>query len=282
MKKSYLFLVMVLLSVNLFAQSGAKPKIDVVTKANGEEMKGKVTRVTDTDISFIYSGETAEYVLKKSDLQKITYASGRVEVLGQAALPAQERQKETVTMAASPSDHHNKIAILPFTFLMDNQPGADAVGCKAQEDTYGFLSQHAAGYTILDPRTTNALLSKAGVTKDKMMNFTMKEICDILAVEYVIDGSVTQNKGYQTSSTYGSANTKVKANPDQPIKGISSSGSSYSNSAQRYDVAVSLHIYMDNNASIYNQSHKAFLSSTDASYNSPLEYLLKRCPLYRK
>lgn len=282
MKKNYFLLVLVFVSLNVFAQTGVKPKIDVVVKANGEEMKGKVTKVTDSDISFIYSGETAEYIIKKSDISKITYSSGRVETLAQATLPAQERQKEAVMMTSSPVDHHNKIAVLPFTFLMDNQPGADAVGYKAQEDTYGFLSQHSAGYTLLDPRTTNALLSKAGVTRDKMMNFTMKEICDILGVEYVIDGSVTQNKGYQTSTTSVGTNTKVKRDGDDKLKGMSSSGSSYSSAAQRYDVAVSLHIYMDNNASIYNQSHKAFLSSTDGGYTSPLEYLLKRSPLYRK
>ncbi len=282
MKRVYLLLLLTLISLNIFSQTGAKPKIDLIIKANGEEMKGKVTKVTDNDISFIYSGETAEYVIKKSDIIKITYSSGRVEMMGQTALPAQERQQQVVTMTASPAGHHNKIAILPFTFLMDNLPGADAVGFKAQEDTYSFLSQHAAGYTLLDPRTTNALLSKAGVTKDKMMNFTMKEICDVLGVEYVIDGSVTQTKGYQTSSTSTGSNTQIKKTGDNKLKGMSSSGSSYSSAAQRYDVAVSLHIYMDTNASIYNQTHKAFLSSVDASYTSPLEYLLKRCPLYRK
>ncbi|QPH41653.1 hypothetical protein [Pedobacter endophyticus] len=282
MKKQFLLLAALLLSAGVFAQTGARPNVDIITKANGEELKGKVIKVTDNDVSFVYSGETAEYVLKKSDLQKITYSSGRSEILSQAGLPARERQKESLTMAASPADHHNKIAVLPFTFLMDNQPGAEALGYKAQEDTYSFLAQHTAGYTILDPRTTNALLGKAGVTKDKMMNYTMKEICDILGVEYVIDGSVSQSKGYQTSTTTASSNTKVKRDGDKPIKGASTSESSYSNAAQRYDVAVSLHIYMDNNASIYNQNHKAFLSSVDASYNSPLEYLLKRCPLYRK
>jgi TolB-like protein len=282
MKKDLLFLFLLLLSINVFAQTASNAKIDIVLKANGDEMKGKVTKVTDTDVSFIYTGESAEYVIKKSDILKISYASGRVETLGQAAIPAQERQKEAVTMSASPTDHHNKIAILPFTFLMDNQAGADAVGYKAQDDAYGFLSKHVAGYTIVDPRTTNALLAKAGVTKDKMMNFTMKEIGDILGVEYIIDGAITQNKGYETSTTSANSDTKIKKDDKDKIGKISSYGSTYSSAAQRYDVAVSLHIYMDNNASIFNQSHKAFLSSTDASYTGPLEYLLKRCPLYSK
>ena len=282
MKKDFLFLFLLLLSINVFAQTASNAKIDIVLKANGDEMKGKVTKVTDNDVSFIYDGESAEYVIKKSDILKITYASGRVETFGQAAIPAQERQKEAVTMSASPTDHHNKIAILPFTFLMDNQAGADAVGYKAQDDAYGFLSKHVAGYTIVDPRTTNALLAKAGVTKDKMMNFTMKEIGDILGVEYIIDGAITQNKGYETSTTSANSDTKIKKDANDKVGNISSYGSSYSSAAQRYDVAVSLHIYMDNNASIFNQSHKAFLSSTDASYTGPLEYLLKRCPLYSK
>jgi TolB-like protein len=280
MKRLYLILVLAMFSMNIMAQTNAKQ--DVIQKIDGEEMKGKVIKITDTEVTFIYAGETAQYVLKKSEIAKIVHASGRVENISQQSLPAQNRQNDQVTMSASSVDHHNKIAILPFTYLMDNQPGADAIGYKAQEDTYGFLSQHSAGYTILDPRTTNALLSKAGVTKDKMINFTMKEICDILGVEYVIDGSITQNKGYQTSSTSDISSSKVKRDNNDKVKGVSSYGSTNSNAVQRYDVAVGLHIYMDNNASIYNQTHKAFLSNTDGSYNSPLEYLLKRCPLYRK
>ncbi|NRF37468.1 hypothetical protein [Pedobacter foliorum] len=282
MKKFYVFLVLSLISVHLFAQTKSTAKQDIIQKLNGEEMKGKVVRITDSDVTFIYNGETAEYIIKKSDIAKIVHSSGRIEIISQQSLPVQERQKDEVSMSATPVDHHNKIAILPFTYLMDNQPGAEAIGLKAQEDTYGFLSQHSAGYTILDPRTTNATLAKAGVTKDKMMNFTMKEICDVLGVEYVVDGVVTQNKGYQTSSSSENSNTKVKRDGDKDVKGVSSYGSTSSNAVQRYDVAVSLHIYMDNNASIYNQTHKAFLSNTDGSYNSPLEYLLKRCPLYRK
>lgn len=281
MKKITLFLTAFLLSLGTFAQV-SKTKEDIIQKANGEEMKGRLVKVNENDVTFIYTGETAEYTVKKSDIAKIVHASGRIETFSQSGIPAQVRQNDQIHMSASPADHHNKIAILPFTYLMDNQPGADAIGQKAQEDTYSFLFQHSAGYTLLDSRTTNSLLAKAGVTREKMMSFTMKEICDILGVEYVIDGTVTQNKGYQTSSGSDISNTKVKRNDNDKVKGVSSYSSSNSNSVQRYDVSVSLHIYMDNNASIYNQSHKAFLSNTDGSYNSPLEYLLKRCPLYRK
>jgi hypothetical protein len=280
MKKYVLILLGVMFLCKIYGQTQTI-KQDVVLKSNGEELKGRVTQISDEDIHFIYSGETAEYIIKRSDILKITHSSGRVENFNTVAPVADLRKNDQVAMTASPADHHNKIAVLPFAFLMDRQSGAQEVGLKAQEDTYSFLSKHAAGYTILDVRSTNAALIKAGVTRDKMMGFTMKEICDILSVEYIIEGTITQNKGYQTSSTYGNTNTDIKRKNDDKVK---VNTTDYSNSAavQRYDVSVSLNIYMDNNASIYNQTHKAFLSSTDGSYSGPLEYLLKRSPLYRK
>lgn len=290
MKKIYALITVLLFSINLMAQTrptAARPPValDVIFKVNGEELKGKVIKVTDTDISFVYTGETAEYVIKKTDIEKIVHSSGRVETFDASAPAVEVRKNDAVSMTASSADHHNKIAILPFTFLIDRQAGAPEMGYKAQDDTYNYLVKHSSGYTILDTRTTNALLLKAGITKEKMMAFTMKEICDILGVEYVIDGTVTQTKGYETSSTTDNVNTTVKRNgpPTEVTKtGIKSSATSYSNAAQRYDVAVSLNIFMDNNANIYNQNHKALLSSVDADYSSPLEYLLKRSPLYRK
>ncbi|WP_316748750.1 hypothetical protein [Pedobacter gandavensis] len=282
MKKILLFVFTTIFALNTFAQNSPNGKQDIIQKTNGEELKGKLTRINENEVSFIYPGETVEYTIKKSDISKIIHSSGRVEVFGQPSLPAAARQKDQVSMSATPVDHHNKIAILPFTFIMDNLPGAEQIGYKAQEDTYTFLSKHSAGYTILDPRTTNAKLLQAGLTRDKMMGFTMKDICDVLGVEYVIDGTILQNKGYQTSTSTGSADTKVKRDEEEKVKKVSNTNTSYTNSAQRYEVSVSLHIYMDNNASIYNQSHKAFLTNTDGSYNSPLEYLLKRSPLYRK
>lgn len=279
MKKICFLIVCITLAINALGQTSTS---DVLKKANGEELKGKVIRITDSEVTFVYSGETVEYLIKKSDIAQITHASGRIETFSSGVQPTETRQKDGITMSASPADHHNKIAILPFTFLMDNQPGADAIGLKAQQHAFSILSQHSAGYTILDPRTTNALLIKAGATRDKMIGFTMKNLCDILGVEYIIDGTVTQNKGYQTSSSTNYGDTKVKRDDQEKIKGVSGYSSSSNNSVQRFDVSASLQIYMDNNASIYNQSHKAFLSNTDGAYTGPLEYLIKRCPLYRK
>jgi len=282
MNRTLLLILTIFWSFTAFAQNPSNEKLDVILKLNGDEMKGKITKITDTDLTFIYSGETLEYTVKKSDILKITHASGRVETINQVPLPSDLRKSDQVVMKASPADHHNRIAILPFHFLIENQPGAAEIGLSAQQDAYSFLSQHSAGYTLLDPRTTNALLAKAGVTKDNVSGFTMNELCNILAVEYIIDGAVKQNKASQTSYSSDNSNTSVKRNSNDKVTKVNTSGSTFSNAEQRYDVSVSLNIYTDTNASIYSQSHKAFFSNTDGGYNSPLQYLLKRCPLYRK
>jgi len=282
MSRTLLLILAMLFSINAFAQTSTNEKVDVILKLNGDEMKGKITKINDSELTFIYSGETLEYTVKKSDILKITHASGRVETINQPPLPSDIRKSDQVVMKGSPADHHNRIAILPFHFLIENQPGAEEIGLSAQQDTYSFLSQHSAGYTLVDPRTSNALLVKAGVTKDNITGFTMNELCNILAVEYVIDGTVKQNKSTQTSYTSDNSNTNVKRNANDKITKVNTSGATFSNAQQRYDVSVSLSIYTDTNASIYNQSHKAFFSNTDGGYNSPLQYLLKRSPLYRK
>jgi len=282
MKHFLKFLFLTLLTTGVYAQTASTEKTDVILKLNGEEMKGKITKIADSELTFIYTGETLEYTVKKSDILKITHASGRVEIINQVALPSDLRKDDQVVMKGTPADHHNRIAVLPFHFVIENQPGADEIGLNAQQDTYAFLSQHSAGYTLLDPRTTNALLAKANVTKQNITGFTMNELCNMLGVEYVIDGSIKQNKAAQTSYASDNSNSTVKRNGNDKITGVKSSGSTFSSAEQRYDVAVSLTIYTDTNASIYNQTHKAFFSNTDGGYNSPLQYLLKRSPLYRK
>ncbi len=278
--KLFYSIILVMLFTNLsFAQARTAGKEDIIIKANGEELKGKIIKITDESLKFVYSGETLEYTIKKSDIVRIVHSSGRVETLAQPETP---KQQANVPVSAPAVDHHNKIAVLPFGFLMDHQPGSEEIGYKAQEDAYAFLVKHSAGYTILDTHTTNSLLIKNNITRDKMRGFTMKEICDVLGVEYLVDGTITQNKGAQTTSSSGYNNTNVKRDGDEKIKNVNSYGGNNSYSQQRYEVSVSIAIYTDTNASIYNQSHKAFLTNTDGSYNSPLEYLLKRSPLYRK
>jgi hypothetical protein len=278
MKKTAAFFIALLLSFAVFAQTTTQ--YDTILKTNGDEMTGSIKEISDTEVKFSYKGETAVYTIKKSDIFKITFSSGRTEVYTKpvpAQLPA---ATEPAPPAASTQDHHNRIAILPFRFYKDNQGMGDDMGMKVQNETYTYLSQHSPGYTLLDPRTTNALLMKAGATSDKIAGFTMADLCNILGVEFVIDGSVTSTKGAQQSYSSGSASQTNNYGKDGDK--TNAYGSSSSTSYQNYKATVTINVYNDKNVSIYNKTHEALLATNDGAYDSPLQYLLKRCPFYKK
>jgi hypothetical protein len=298
MRVFYFLLVTVLMSINVMAQS-SKPaentnKIDVVIKANGDEMKGKITGITDNEIKFIYAGETLEYTIKKTDILKVTYSSGRVEYFTKQSLPSEQKTdvasvqpqqanaKPARTYEVVAGDRRNKVAILPFGYIRDGQSGAKEISIKVQTDAYSFLQKHSAGYTLIDPRTTNALLIKAGVTRDNIEGFTWDEICNILGAEYIVEGTVTIVKGMQSSSTNSSFNANTNNNGKFDNGNTRAYGSSTSTSAQYYETSVVMNVFNDKNENIFTENHKAFLNSTNAQYNTTLQYLLKRIPIYRK
>lgn len=285
-----------LLMLTAFAQKPSttkapakEEKTDVILKINGDELSGKVSEIGDSDVKFTYQGEDLIYSIKKADILKITFASGRIEFFNKPPLSSEKKAEEAPASSngtvqqpsgAGLEDHHNKVAILPFSFLKDNQDAGAEMGYKVQDDVFNYLNKHAAGLTIIDPRTTNALLVKKGITKETIRGVTMDEICNILGVEYVVDGGITQNRVAQTTSGYGSANASTTYNNNKDKTKVS--GSNYSASYQYYSTHVSINVYTDKNDNIYNQTRRGLINTTDGSYDSPLEYLLKRCPLYRK
>jgi len=277
MKLIYTLIFQLIFAITLQAQPANQ---DVVIKVNGDKMTGKVTAQNDSAISFVYTGETLVYSVKKSDILKITYASGRAELFSQPA-PAAPKADNTPAQPKQEVDHHNRIAILPFNFITDNQSASDEMSYKVQNECYNFMMKHAGEHTILDPRTTNALLTKAGATPDKLRGFTMDELAGILGVEYIIDGTVTQNRGSQNSYTSDQYNASAKTDSKSGKDKASVSGSSSTSITQNYETSISLNIYTDKNNSIFNEDRKSFWTGNDA-YKNALQYLLKRCPLYRK
>ncbi len=293
MTRSILIAVMsVLLITTSFAQKPAaktpvkEEKTDVILKINGDELSGKVTEIGDAAVKFSYQGEDLVYSINKSDILKITFASGRIEFFNKPALSTDKKAEQPIEQsAAQPAgagleDHHNKVAILPFTFLKDNQDAGSDMGYKVQDDVFAYLNKHSAGLTIVDPRTTNALLTKKGITRETIRGATMDEICNLLGVEYVVDGGITQNKAAETTSGYGQANASTTYGSNKDKTKVS--GSSYSASYQYYSTHVTINVYTDKNDNIYSQTRRGLINTTDGSYDSPLEYLLKRTPIYRK
>lgn len=273
MKKILTSLALLLVTLITFAQQPGKN--DVILKLDGDELTGKVLKINDGDVEFTYAGETLVYNIKKTDIMKITFGSGRIQVFNKPQQTAPAQSQQASAPQGNLQDHHNKVAILPFGFIRDGQP---ADGDQIQNECYSFMSKHAGVYTILPPRTTNAQLIKAGITRETIKGYTMEDICNVLGVEYVVDGLVTMNKTTQTTTQSNSGAVKSK---DDDGKDRKYNSYSYGTATQNFQTKLSLAIYNDKGTAVYDQDRTAFWNTQDA-YSNTLEYLLKRSPLYTK
>lgn len=257
--KGYKLLIVLLISVAGFAQN------DVVLKTNGEEMQGKVTKMNQNDLLFVYKNETVEYPINFSDISKITFASGRVQTFNSA--------KATTSNTV---DHHNKAAILPFAYIKDQETSNVIMTQKIQQETYKNFKQNAVQIKFQDPITTNALLAKAGVTEANRQGYTMDEICNILGVEYVVNGLVSIEKTSVTNSSYGSVDVKEKSKTK-----TTANSSTYNYATQNYATTITMNVYSDKGDTLFNQDHASFWQTEDA-YKVTLAYLAKRTPIFKK
>jgi hypothetical protein len=272
MKKIILLFIVAVTTMENVAQ---QTNFDVVLKLSGEEHIGIVIEMDDNIIKFVHQGETLSYTFKKTDIMKITFASGRVEIINEVP-----DVKEGENLGYGLDSHHNIIAILPFGYLIDKQMAGDEMSYKVQNECYSFLNNHTGELTLQDPITTNALLIKAGINFETIRGFTMGEICNILGVEFIVSGLITQNRA--SVSSYSGTSTKAKSSSKNVVDKIFSGySSSYSSSVQNYQTSITMNIYTDKNTNIFSKDHTSFWNTDDA-YKITLQYLLKHTPLYKR
>ena len=251
---------------------------DLILKVNGDEMEGKVSEISDEFVKFTFKGESLIYNVKKSEILKIKFSSGRIEFFNR---PSQNPKGDSLSITAQgigPLAHHNKVAIMPFVYLIDKRSADEEVQVKVQSECYTILKNHSASLTIVDPITTNAILIKAGITSENMKGYTPSEICDILGVEYLVRGRVSQDKA--SFSTYQNSSTTAGSGSGKGNNKVWSSSSS-SSSSQSYQTSLILNIFTDKGENIFSKEHNSFFNTNDA-YKITLNYLLKRTPIYRQ
>ena len=80
MKKIFTLCIACFILLSVYAQQENTPekKCDTVKMKSGETKIGSVTDITDDVIRFVHKGETLNYSLKKNDIEKIIFSSGRV------------------------------------------------------------------------------------------------------------------------------------------------------------------------------------------------------------
>ena len=273
MKKSLILTAFFMMAIMAVAVQGAvaQENQDKVTMLNGEEHIGKVTGMDATSIQFVHQNESLSYTYQKADINKIQFASGRIEVINKV-----QKGGSGGGAQANLQDHHNKVAVLPFTYMSSGGDHDDAMEKKVQSDCYNVLTKFADQFQIQDPTTTNAMLIKHGVNTGNIDGFTPAELCDVLGVEYVVMGTVSVMYTGTVNSS-GSSTTSQRKNENKTIKFTSSSSSSTDN----FKTQVDMKIYSDQGQNIFAKSHNSFWQTEDA-YSITLQWLIKRSPLYMK
>ncbi|WP_156115557.1 hypothetical protein [Psychroserpens sp. Hel_I_66] len=259
----------------VFGFSGiVKAQNDIILKTDGTEMIGKISAINEVDVKFTHQNETIEYIVPKNKISKITFSSGRVEFFNESS---------------ELKDHHNKVAILPFAFIKDQDDGSSSMSKKIQQETYSIFNAKKGNLTIQDVMTTNRLLSKAGIGINDEQNYSMGELCDILGVEYVVQGMVSIEETSQ--STYSTSKTNIQKNDKKPAKtfvgklfddsGTNVKSGGYSSTTQNYETTITMNIFNDKGDNIFSKDHESFWQNEDA-YKVTLNFLAKRTPLYTK
>lgn len=276
--KIMLYLLLVILSVLAVsiasAQAISRKANDRVIFLNGDSKEGTVTNFTKEKISFVHCDETLDYEFNKKEIERIEFASGRTEYI-------------SVKKAASPSNltnTRNRVAVLPIEYIADgNAERTTYMHTFLQEIAISYLSRSATELIFLDANEINARLLKNEITSANSRQYTPKELANILEIEYVIMGSVLQDKGKLV--TVVNQNTNKKQTVQQNSKQIKISGKSNSHAAEvtRQDIEtqVSFSIYSETGQKIYDNSRRSILSDADA-YKNAIKYLLKRTPLYKR
>lgn len=274
LKFSGTVLLMLLSCFSILKAQTGKPssaKEDVVLMLSGEEKHGKITEIQPNTIKFIHTGETLVYELKKADINKITFASGRVEVVNTPAGNGVKEPAETGRPIEA-----GLVAILPFKYISVNEPLQQLIekGEKLQNDTYVYLSKRNGQYKFQDPNTTNALLYRKGIDGNTIKGYTYDELCRVLGAEFVLQGTLSRSvKG--SVNSYNSSTTKYDNNKKE------NSNINNTTVENQYENEVTVGIFNNQNGKIFSNRRVA-LFSNEGSYHDALFYMLKRSPIYNK
>ena len=153
----------------LIAGTIANAQVDVITKHNGEIVKGKVVKVEEYTVVYKYDGEDAENSIGKYAIEKIVYGkSGRVEQV-------------TDKIVVSTEDDWEKVVIL--------EDKAYIAGLKKGEEVRG---------------KTGLINYHTGNTGDKKAEKKLKMAAAAIGCPFVLMTSDKTTSGYNSNQLGGS------------------------------------------------------------------------------
>ncbi|GAA4791938.1 hypothetical protein GCM10023231_19840 [Olivibacter ginsenosidimutans] len=248
------------------AQADDHKKYDIILKHDGQEMKGTITEITDEAVKFCYPEETVLYTVKKTGIQKITFANGRTEIIS----PVGDNSPKTRSDNAPPTDYQNKVAILPASVITDFQTVDGEISNRIQLACFNALSEKSKDLIFVSPNTTNALLLKQGISGSEINRYTMEELCQLLGVNYLVQtvATINTNAGFYAHA---------EASHKDDVKSITQ----VSKGATDYDTNIMLNIFDRDGKRLFGKDRTSIWHTSDG-YQKTIDYLAKRTPLYKK
>ncbi|MFK7813932.1 MAG: hypothetical protein AB8B59_15660 [Maribacter sp.] len=262
--------------LGMFFSLNAQNASDHIFLTNGETLAVKVKKVDPNTITYAYLGEELENVVKKDDVIKIVFKSGREQQfsdVSSSALGSKSADYEYPEMKA------NLGVILPFEFIFDGEPSPQE-GLEAQEYYYRDLHRKPERNTIQyqDPELTWKLLRNAGITGvAQLKNYDMDEISKIVGAPTLVSSKIVVT--YRSTVSSSSESSTVRVDKKNRVKGYSSQNSI---SRDEFETMVYFKIYDKNGNKVMDEKRRPFLTAGRTDYILTLSYFLKRTPFYQK
>jgi hypothetical protein len=166
------------------------------------------------------------------------------------------------------------MAVLPIHYIGD---ATDEMRYRLQDMAYDYLRDHSAETRVQNPFATNALLAKSQITADNLRAYTPSELAEILGVDYVVTGRITQ----EYAGGISNMRSTQEGNRHRHDNRHGQQMRSQVRNTELYNTYIELDIFDNKGESIYSKSRKSILYDVDA-YKNGLHYLLKRSPLVKK
>lgn len=203
----------------------------------------------------------------------------RVQAQGSAS-----QSQDSIARRAEGFNARGRVAVLPINYIADaGDAKLQHMPYLLQEITIEYMNREAAELRFVEPVNVNAALLKAGIDESNIRRYTMEELARLLRVEYIIIGSVSQDKG--NIFTHGHITGRERQTAERKRNGVAIKGRyhehSSSVSGQHTENIVSLSIYNSDGTMIYSKTRHSLISTTDG-YKYTIHYLLKRTPLFKR
>lgn len=171
-------------------------------------------------------------------------------------------------------DYKNKVAVVPFTYVRDQNEASYEVAKKMQREIIEIFKKQIPRFMYLDAYTIDKVLKDNDIKNPE--DISGEKLCELLGVEYVISGVIMIEQKGTTGSEMSTATKNKALFSDKKYTAVNT----VSNSRNTYGTSVTINIFDRKNGNIYSKDRNSMTSFEDA-YKATVKWLAKHSPLYQ-